>query len=630
MAFSFSSACRRSGVMLAAVVIGSSVVAAPARAAVTAEVSSWAAQEIKGIGASGAWWPISLSKFSAAQQQAVADLLFGSGGIQLSAYRYNIGGGGVGVSQADRAPQTLRTGNGTYDWTRDPGGTYFLTKAAQAGVPTLVGFVNSAPSSMTNNGKSCGGTLVSGTVQQYATYLADVTAHFRGLGVNLTHLSPMNEPDNSFSACGQEGMAVPVGQRAAVVNTLASTLAARGLPVGVTADESSKSDQVLSQWPTWMGVAGTPANVATLAHHTYDYPGDSTATDIQSLARRWGKPTWASEICCFTGVNGGYGQQYDPTITGALPLSRLVYRDLAVTSDEQFHWWTALSGELGCSPTTSGTCATSVNGNGWNDGLLYYDPAFATNGNQAIYPTKRFYVLGQYSKFVRPGAVRFPVTGAPSGVQVLASSANGTWTLVVTNSSTTAQNFDVHFNARNAISPTAAYRTSATENLASVAPATVSGATASLATPAQSVTTYTFAQNGGSAVKTGASAFTGTQSGKCLDDASQSTADGAIIDLYTCNGGANQQWTYTAASELRVYDRCLDASAGGTANGTPLILYTCNGRLNQKWTLSASGEIRGVQSNRCIDVPGQATADGTALALYSCNGGTNQQWTRPN
>jgi O-glycosyl hydrolase len=604
--------------------------AAPAQAATTAQVSDWPAQTISGIGASGAWWPNDLTRFSTANQQRVANLLFSAGGIQLSTYRYNIGGGGLGVTNPTRAPQSLMTAIGTYDWSRDPGGTAFLTYAAQAGVPNLIGFVNSASHLLTSNGQNCNGSLTAGREQAYATYLADIVAHFRSLGVNINYLSPMNEPDNNFASCGQEGMSVGTAQRATIVATLGATLAARGLStVGIAPDESSNSSQVLSEWPAWMGVSGVPGYVAALAHHTYDWPSDSTMTNIQSLARRYGKQSWASEICCYTSLSGGFAAQYDPTIAGALPLANSVYRDFAITNDTQFHWWTALSSVLGCDPNASASCATTVNGTGWNDGLIYYDPNFASNGNQNLYLTKRYYALGQYSKFVRPGSVRFPVTGAPSGVTVLATSNGGRWTLVVDNLNTSAASFDVHFNALNTLTASAAYRTSASENLASIGLPAVSGGTASLSLPAQSVSTYVFTQNGGNAVRSGASTVVGTQSGKCLDVTGASSTNGTALELFTCGTGGNQQLTYTSASELRVLGKCLDAFGQGTANGTVVDLYDCNGGSNQKWTLSASGEIRGVQSGLCLEAKGQGTANATVIDLWSCNAGTNQQWSRP-
>ncbi|MEU8384585.1 RICIN domain-containing protein [Streptosporangium sp. NPDC048865] len=35
----------------------------------------------------------------------------------------------------------------------------------------------------------------------------------------------------------------------------------------------------------------------------------------------------------------------------------------------------------------------------------------------------------------------------------------------------------------------------------------------------------------------------GVQSGLCLDAANNSTANGTLIQLYSCHGGNNQRWT---------------------------------------------------------------------------------------
>ena len=37
--------------------------------------------------------------------------------------------------------------------------------------------------------------------------------------------------------------------------------------------------------------------------------------------------------------------------------------------------------------------------------------------------------------------------------------------------------------------------------------------------------------------------ITGAQSGLCLDMTGASTANGALVELWSCNGGSNQQWT---------------------------------------------------------------------------------------
>ncbi|WP_439654487.1 RICIN domain-containing protein [Streptacidiphilus neutrinimicus] len=37
--------------------------------------------------------------------------------------------------------------------------------------------------------------------------------------------------------------------------------------------------------------------------------------------------------------------------------------------------------------------------------------------------------------------------------------------------------------------------------------------------------------------------MTGVQSGLCLDVTGASTADGALVQLWTCSGQSNQHWT---------------------------------------------------------------------------------------
>lgn len=125
----------------------------------------------------------------------------------------------------------------------------------------------------------------------------------------------------------------------------------------------------------------------------------------------------------------------------------------------------------------------------------------------------------------------------------------------------------------------------------------------------------------------GGHAYVGAQSGKCIDDNNSSTTNGTQLEIYTCNGGANQS-IVTSGSTLQVEGKCIDASNNQTANGTVVDIYACNGGANQNWTYSASsGTIVGAQSGKCITVQGASTANLAKLILYTCNGGANQKWT---
>lgn len=92
----------------AAFAVAGPLISAPPASAATptvAEVSPHAAQTIDNIGASGAWWVNDLKNFDPKVQARVSKLLFSKDGLALSSYRYNIGGGGTGVTYAPRAPR---------------------------------------------------------------------------------------------------------------------------------------------------------------------------------------------------------------------------------------------------------------------------------------------------------------------------------------------------------------------------------------------------------------------------------------------------------------------------------------------------------------------------------------------
>ncbi|MGQ4365096.1 RICIN domain-containing protein [Streptomyces sp. SAS_272] len=120
----------------------------------------------------------------------------------------------------------------------------------------------------------------------------------------------------------------------------------------------------------------------------------------------------------------------------------------------------------------------------------------------------------------------------------------------------------------------------------------------------------------------------GKQSGRCLDMFDSTIANGTQAELWDCNGGSNQAWTYTARKELVVYgNKCLDAYDHGTANGTKVVIWDCTGQSNQKWNVNSDGTITNVNAGLCLDAYGAATANRTPIVLWSCGSADNQKWT---
>ncbi|WP_055527289.1 RICIN domain-containing protein [Streptomyces graminilatus] len=127
---------------------------------------------------------------------------------------------------------------------------------------------------------------------------------------------------------------------------------------------------------------------------------------------------------------------------------------------------------------------------------------------------------------------------------------------------------------------------------------------------------------------TNGSLVTGKQSGRCLDLFDSTITNGTQAELWDCNGGSNQSWTYTSRKELVVYgNKCLDAWNSGTTNGTKVTIWDCHGGNNQKWNVNADGTITNVNAGLCLDALNAATANGTKMILWTCGTGDNQKWT---
>ncbi|MFG2385869.1 ricin-type beta-trefoil lectin domain protein [Streptomyces avermitilis] len=114
--------------------------------------------------------------------------------------------------------------------------------------------------------------------------------------------------------------------------------------------------------------------------------------------------------------------------------------------------------------------------------------------------------------------------------------------------------------------------------------------------------------------------------GKCMDVAGSSSANGAPVQLYDCNGTAAQKWTVASDGTLRALGKCLDVTENGTADGSTVQLWDCGGSPNQKWTVTAAGDIVNPQADKCLDVTGNNSANGTRLQIWSCSGAANQKW----
>ncbi|MEV0715880.1 glycosyl hydrolase family 18 protein [Asanoa sp. NPDC050611] len=142
---------------------------------------------------------------------------------------------------------------------------------------------------------------------------------------------------------------------------------------------------------------------------------------------------------------------------------------------------------------------------------------------------------------------------------------------------------------------------------------------------------YTVATGGGGPTNppTGRTGRITGLAGKCVDVAAASTANGAAVQLYTCNGTNAQTWTVGTDGTVRALGKCMDVASGSTANGANVQLWDCNGSGAQVWQGQSNQTLRNPQSNKCLDVRDNNSADGTRLQIWDCFAGANQRWVLP-
>ncbi|MFF1920952.1 ricin-type beta-trefoil lectin domain protein [Streptomyces sp. NPDC058221] len=118
-----------------------------------------------------------------------------------------------------------------------------------------------------------------------------------------------------------------------------------------------------------------------------------------------------------------------------------------------------------------------------------------------------------------------------------------------------------------------------------------------------------------------------TIGGKCLDVTDGSSADGTAIQLFDCNGGAAQQFSWADDGTAQVLGKCLDVTGGSDASGALVQLYDCARVNQQKFRYLPDGTIYSAKSGKCVAVLGEV-ANNARIGLAPCDPKqVAQNWT---
>ena len=451
---------------------------APATASSAATVTVSGAtryQEITGFGASEAFGQAeALQNQPASVQQQVLNLLYStSGGAGLTILRNEISAD-AGTTIEPTAPSSP-SATPTYlplSAIADDGGQLWWAQTIKQEYGVTDDFADawSAPAFMkTNDSVDNGGTLcgapgaaacASGDWRQaYANYLAQYAKDYAAAGVPLRYVGPENEANIGPD---YDSMIMSPAQTANFMEYLGPTLARSGLYTRAECCATEGWDYA-QQYAAAIE-ADPEANAWTSLFTSHGY----TEAPASPLAG-WTKPVWETEWSTFETWDPAWN---DGTDASGLSWAERIYTGLTSANLNAFlYWW-------GMSQTTE---------NGDNEGLVQLDPSTGT-----VTPSGRLWAFANYSRFVRPGAIRIGAASANSSLDVTAfRNTDGSVSIVVLNTASTAQTASFSVRATGSASQVAIpYLTDNTNDVAAQAPLAVVHGSFGTTLPAGSLTTF--------------------------------------------------------------------------------------------------------------------------------------------
>lgn len=429
-------------------------------------------QVIENFSASDCWSCESAGQWPDEDRNKLADLLFSvEKGAGLSCWRINLGAGFDNtIRQRDRTIDCYETAPGQYDFSKCPGQRWLARAAMDRGVKQLLAFVNSPPLRLTRNGRPYSDkaddglystNLKAGVEPDFARYLCDIVEYFQSKApenerIPFTYLSPINEPDVAWDGPGQEGCRYGVEDMRRVYRAVADEINRRKLPIEIIGPETNQAHHMVEQREYARALGEHPATRdlfhKRLCFHDYDVLNvDARAYERrqrigQRLAKMPGWKFWMSEFCFLE-------WRKDLTMDAGLRLAKLMHTDLTVADVSAWQWWLGLSfGD-------------------YKDGLIHSDKR-----TRELSPAKMLWVMGQYSRFVRPGAKRITFTGTNTLDSTVLASAfrhdeDKQLAIVYINTSSEAATVRPNLEGRDStpkFSDWSIYRTSETEDIKAI------------------------------------------------------------------------------------------------------------------------------------------------------------------
>ena len=310
--------------------------------------------------------------------------------------------------------------------------------------------------SFKDNNNIVGGNFLSSKNQAYASQLVGYMANMQKInGVYVYALSVQNEPDANvtYVSCHWSAQQfhdfIPFLYKALVADNVSSTR--------IMLPESQNWQDPQHLAATAMNDPNVAADVGIIADHNYD--GNNGPTPLTHPT--YGKALWETEVSTFDAFNGD--------INNAMYWAGRFHLFMTGAEVNAYHYWWLISENTD------------------NEGLT------DNKGN----PAKRMFVLGQFSRFVRPGYFRIGVTNTLGNAKISAYQYPNSGNLAIVAINTNKTSINQTFILTNLPVPASLtpWITSSTFSLSNQDDVIITDSSFSYTLPAQSVVTFVWATN---------------------------------------------------------------------------------------------------------------------------------------
>ena len=440
---------------------------APAPAAINGGTTY---QTIAGFGASEVVQAQTIMNAPSATQRRALNLLYSSSsGAGLTILRNGINADpGTTIEPTAPAGPTATPAYVPLSSINQDQGQLWLAQTIKAdyGVTNVFADAWSAPAFMkTNDSTDNGGTLcgVPGATcssgdwrQAYANYLVQYAKDYAAAGDPLSYIGPENEAN--LAPSNYDGMTLTPAQTANFLDTLGPAVASSGLSTKVECCATEGWDYA-SQWASAIEADPTAsADTSVFTSHGY------TAAPTSPLPG-WIKPAWETEWSTLQSWDPAWDDGSDAS---GLTWARHIFTGLDSADLSAFlYWW-----------------GSAVNGD--NESLIQI------NGS-TVRTSGRLWAFANFSRFVRPGAVRIGATSSDRNLTLNAfKNTDGSVSIVVLNTGSSSD--AIAYTLKGTGIPNGAvvtpYLTSSSSDVKAQAATTVSGSAFTATIPARSLVTY--------------------------------------------------------------------------------------------------------------------------------------------